>query len=342
MRKYTKIGNWVKKTITLSAMAVLMAESAQQASASTYTWIGESGGNWSYSANWITDDTTYSYPSIMKSGTVVINTGGTVIIDYAGTASVGEAGYAGAYVQLSNGSVLELDGTRTQYIEGGFGAFTAGEGGGTLLLNGGWLSTPSVAADINIIVSGTESIWRAGHGGTPTIYGDLSGTGRLCTLSGMGTLYFAGSITPGAIGEVGSLEISYKYDIGHSSACAKDFGEDIIFNFDLGSTENYDQLLISQNCNDMTIHDLDLDNFSFNYLDGFGEGVYTLIDDFCAEDIITGSLGTNLTQIVGDYEQTLSLVDNDFILTVTEVPEPLTLSLMAGGVMMMARRRKKA
>lgn len=334
-------GNKVVRTAALIAMAVLMAESAQQAKASTYTWIGESGGNWNDSANWVTEDTTYSYPSIMKSNAVVINTGGTVIIDYAGTSSVGETGYAGGSVQLSNGSVLELDGTRTQYIEGGFGAFTAGEGGGTILLNGGWLSTPSVAADINIIVSGTESVWRAGHGGTPTIYGDLSGTGRLCTLSGYGTLYLAGSVTPGAIGEVGSLEISYKYDGGHSNACAKDFGADIIFNFDLGSVDNSDQLLISQNGNTMTIHDLDLDNFNFNYLDGFGEGIYVLINDFGVNDIITGSLGTNLTQIVGDYQQTLSLVDNDFILTVTSVPEPLTLSLMAGGFMLMGKRKNR-
>ena len=337
MKKLLK--NQVIGTLALSIAAILIAGTT--AVGATYTWIGPDGGYWNDASNWLVDSTT-------SEDTTFIGTGGTVIIDSSGTGGIASPDN----VVLDSGSVLELYGIRGSHSETSFKSITAGTGGGTFLLNGGWFTfykneygdVPRgiMGPNVDVVVAGTESLLRAGHNGKPTIYGDLSGSGRLCTLSGYGTLYLEGSVTPGSIGVVDTLEISYNYDIGHSNACSKDFGADVLFNFDLGGTDNYDQLLISQGGWDLTIHDLDLDNFSFNYLDGFGEGIYVLIDDFYDRDSITGSLGTDLTRVVGDYQETLSMVDNDFILTVTAVPEPATISILAAGMLLAGKKRRSA
>jgi len=235
-------------------------------------------------------------------------------------------------IVLENGSSLQLNGTISQYVETTTSSIS---GNGTLLLNGGWLGGTNLTISVNAVVSGTQSLIRGGHSNTVNFSGDLSGTGRLNTVSGFGNLLLSGSVTPGTAGTVATLNISYNTDMGHSNACYKEFGADVIFNFDLGSTSNYDQLAISQNGKAYTIHDLDLSNFNFNYLDGFGAGTYILINDYNNVDTIAGNLGGFVARDVNGFTQTLSIVGNDIVLTVTTaaaVPEPASLSVLMLGI----------
>ena len=76
---------------------------------------------------------------------------------------------------------------------------------------------------------------------------------------------------------------------------------------------------------------LDLNDFSFTTLSGFGAGTYTLFDTSAS---IVGSFGSTLTGTVGGMNAVLSFTNGgqDVVLTVTAVPEPSTYAAVFGAL----------
>jgi autotransporter-associated beta strand protein len=198
---------------------------------------------------------------------------------------------------------------------------------GNTFINSGKLSlssTGSIASTPIIdILSGASfdvSAKNSGNGGftlggTQTIMGSGTVNGNLVAGSGS-------HIDPGD--SAGILTISGKLTLNSGT----------LLDFELGSTLASD--MISMSSSTLYLNSQDLSAFNFTALDGFGSGIYTLID---AGDI-SGDLGRNLTGAIGDYSATLSKSGNDLVLTV--VPEPGTWMLLAAACLgLFVRKRKK-
>jgi autotransporter-associated beta strand protein/T5SS/PEP-CTERM-associated repeat protein len=83
---------------------------------------------------------------------------------------------------------------------------------------------------------------------------------------------------------------------------------------------------------------LEFDDFDFAALAGFGGGTYTLFDTSSALD---GTLGTNLTGTIGGLDATLTTADGGRDLVVNVVPEPASVAMLLGGLVLLARRRRR-
>ncbi len=107
--------------------------------------------------------------------------------------------------------------------------------------------------------------------------------------------------------------------------------------FDLGAIGASDEVLVTGGL--LSLNGQQFSDFTFNTQSGFSAGNYILMDS--ANGII-GSLGANLTGMVGGYNATLTLVGNDLELQVAVVPEPGTYAMILGGLMVLVclQRRK--
>jgi autotransporter-associated beta strand protein len=194
-------------------------------------------------------------------------------------------------------------------------------GSGTLILNANNSYTGNTVVQAGTLWGsvGSSQIIDILDGATLKSGLYLSGTH---TLTGSGT--FIGDVTvlsgshidPGD--SVGTLTISDSGSLG--------IGPGAVLDFELGSISESDKIsMSSSNLNFMNINGngLDFSYFNFTALDGFGPGTYTLID----AGTISGNLGKNLTGTIGDFTGTISISNNDLILTV--VPEPGTWMLLA-------------
>jgi len=187
--------------------------------------------------------------------------------------------------------------------------------GGTLLING-----DSSAATGAVSVASTATF-----GGTGTIGG--------ATTAASGSFLSAGS----ASGSAGTLTFASTLNI---SGLAAGTGGLL---FDLDTTAASDKISLTTGALTIGSGVLDLSDFSFVALGGYGEGTYTLFDTSTS---IVGTLGTNLTGTVGGMAATLSLANSnqDIILTVTAIPEPSLYASIFGalsllGVIVVRRRR---
>ena len=140
--------------------------------------------------------------------------------------------------------------------------------------------------------------------------GTLAGSGSFdCAVQ----VYEDGTLAPGdGIGTM-TLTDSLTLDVGALLA------------YELGSVGSSD--LISMGSSTLTLNGLEIDDITFTTSAGFGEGVYTLID----AGSVSGSLGANVSGMVGGLQGTLSISGNDLILT-TAVPEPSAILLMLTGI----------
>jgi autotransporter-associated beta strand protein len=212
------------------------------------------------------------------------------------------------------------------------------------------VDTASVPVTLSGILSGVGGLNKSGSG-TLTLSNANTYASQtkvlVGTLSVTGSLNSTGSVVvnPGAIlagtGSVGSVTVN---SLGHIAPGVSAVGtltntgltlnSGAILDFDLASTSSSD--LISMSTSILALYGQQFSDFHFTALDGFGAGIYTLID----AGAISGDLGDNLTGYIGDYSATLSKSNNDIILTV--VPEPGTWLLLATACIgLFVRKRMK-
>ena len=141
--------------------------------------------------------------------------------------------------------------------------------------------------------------------------GTLAGSG---SFDGPIQIYGGGTLAPGD--GIGTMTLNDSLTLDSSAMLA----------FELGAVGSSD--LVSMGSSALSIDGLEFDYVTFTTSAGFGEGVYTLID----AGSLSGTLGENVSGMVGGLQGTLSIAGNDLVLTTTAVPEPGTLLLMVTGV----------
>jgi len=160
--------------------------------------------------------------------------------------------------------------------------------------------------------------------------------GGLGTISGATTASSGSFLAPGsASGTVGTLTFASTLNI---SGLAGGTGGLL---FDLDTTAASDKISLTTGALTIGTGVLDLNDFSFVALGGYGAGTYTLISTSTS---ITGSLGSTLTGTFGGYGTALAISGNDIVLTVTAVPEPATYAALFGALALFGtviRRRFK-
>ena len=129
------------------------------------------------------------------------------------------------------------------------------------------------------------------HGG-----GILAGSGSFdCPIR----IYGGGTLAPGD--GIGTMTLNDSLTLDSSA----------MLSFELGAVGSSD--LVSMGSSELIIEDgLIFDYVTFTTSAGFGEGVYTLID----AGSFSGTLGEDVSGMVGDLIGTLSISDSDLILTV--------------------------
>lgn len=121
--------------------------------------------------------------------------------------------------------------------------------------------------------------------------------------------------------------------------------------FDLGAdttpATTYDQITVKDGVLDIGIGLLEFNDFDFNPLDGFGDGVYTLLS-LTGTGALEGTLGSSLSgYIAGQHYGTLYLdgdTGNLMLHVATAIPEPSAGLLLgcAGLLFLLIRKRRKA
>ncbi|MCE5327234.1 MAG: autotransporter-associated beta strand repeat-containing protein [Planctomycetaceae bacterium] len=256
-------------------------------------------------------------------GTVTL-AGATLI-----TSDAGSLTFNTAATSITGTQNLTLDGAGDGAISG---AITTGTG--TLTKNGagkwvlGGANTYTGTTTINggkLLINGDQT---AATGNVTVNSGAiLGGTG---IIGGAVTIASGGKLAPGA--SIGELTINKSLNI---SAALGGASESMLF--ELGGT-NGDKVTLT-GVNVLTIGGGLLNWDDFVFTGAAGPGVYTLFD---TNALISGTLGTNLTGMVGVYEGTLSLGDSGNDLQLTLIPEPATMSLLVlGGMAALLRRRRK-
>lgn len=298
-----------------------------------------------------------------STATAATTIGGTLRIGATGVsklANSGAATFTGA--QRLGSSQSWTNDSATALTFGTFGTTSsvgANSSASTLTLNGsgsGQTVVHNVIANVNATVS--VNVGRTGSGsvlftnantysgGTTLSSGVLlvnngtgSGTGSgavnvasSATLGGSGTISGATTAAAGSFlapgsdsGVAGTLTFGGNLDV---SGLASGAGG-LLFNLD-GSTAS-DKIALTAGALTIGTGLLNLNDFDFTALSGFGEGVYTLVDTSTS---IVGTLGANLTGTVGGLSAVLSLANGgqDIVLTVTAIPEPTTCATLFGAL----------
>jgi autotransporter-associated beta strand protein len=137
--------------------------------------------------------------------------------------------------------------------------------------------------------------------------GTLGGTGYL----GNVTVSASGTLAPGD--PLGVLHLSGNLVLSAGAA----------MDFELDGVSTDDE--VSMPSGTLTFSGQQFSNFGFAWTTGFGPGTYTLVN----AETITG-LGSNLSGSIDGLPATLSVSNNDLLLTV--VPEPSTAALLGAGI----------
>ena len=137
--------------------------------------------------------------------------------------------------------------------------------------------------------------------------GTLGGTGSLRSV----TVNSSGVLAPGD--PLGVLHLSGNLVLSASAT----------MDFDLDGVSTDDE--VSMPSGSLTLNGQQFSNFGFNWTGGFGPGTYTLVN----AESITG-LGSNLSGSIDGLPASLSVQNNDLMLTV--VPEPSTAALFGVSV----------
>jgi len=205
--------------------------------------------------------------------------------------------------------------------------------GGTLTMSG--LNTYTGATTVSLgtlLVTGTNSggaAYTIANGGT------LGGGGKITTAGNAGvTLSAGGKLSPGtSAGDLrfdlgtGTLDLSAGVTASNTQALI----------FELGSSSDRITLTNASSLLGIGSGVLEFDDFVFTTIAGFAPGTYTLFD---TENSISGTLGSNLTGMVGGYSATLQFANGSQDLVLNVVPEPATAFLAMIGCMLWIWRRR--
>jgi len=217
---------------------------------------------------------------------------GTITIHNATTVTFNQAFTGGGRINKLGTGVLVLAGTNTY-------------SGGTTVSAGSLL--------VNGVLSGAGAI-------TVNSAGTFGGSGTIASAStaNAGSFLAAGA----ASGAAGILTFSSTLDV---SGLASGTGGLL---FDLGAIGSSDKIVSGS----LTIGTgvLDLNDFSFTTLSGFGAGTYTLLD----ATSVVGTLGSSLNGTIGGLDAVLSISGNDLVLTVSAIPEPASFAMLTGGALL--------
>jgi autotransporter-associated beta strand protein len=237
-------------------------------------------------------------------------TGGTVLHSQANNRVLtlggsGNYSFAGTITNAVNGTnttglTVALTGSGSQTLSGTnlyTGATTVTSG--KLLING-----DNSAATGAVSVASAATLGGAGTVGGATTASSGSFLSAGATVGTVGTLTFASTLNiSGLAGGTGGLL------------------------FDLDSTAASDKISLTSGALSIGTGVLDLNDFNFVALSGYGAGTYTLISTSTS---ITGTLGSALTGTFGGYDTALSISGNNIVLTVSAIPEPATYAALLG------------
>ncbi len=230
-----------------------------------------------------------------------------------GSQQVASLSGAGAFISSNTTAVsvltLSPSGGSTTFSGAIAGGGTLGaislvmSGGGTQVLAGSnTYSGPTTVNRGGLVVNGSLASPVTVNGGT------LGGSGHL----GSVTVNAAGALSPGD--PLGTLILSGNLVL--TSGAKMDY--------ELDGFPTDDE--VSMPYGDLTFNGQGFSNFDFTPLPGFGPGTYTLVD---AESI--AGLGSNVSGSIDGLPATLSVSNNELLLTV--VPEPATLALLVAGAL---------
>ena len=216
---------------------------------------------------------------------------------------------------MSHGGTLAITGNVSD--DNGAESLTLnGDGTGQLVLSGSnTYGGPTTVSQGKLVVNGwlTNSSVSV-NGGT------LGGNGYLNSV----TVYAGGTLAPG--NAPGTLHLS--------GSLTLEAGAVLAYGLDTPSTSD------AVSCGTLALNNQQFTDFRFMPTANFVPGSYDLI----AFGSTSGSLGNDLSGTVGGYTATLSISNNDLVLTI--VPEPSTATLLAVFALSLAgygwRRRRTA
>src|SRR5690606_28546669 len=268
----------------------------------------------------------------------------------------------GTFNYSADVTVKGLDGGSGNVFSTGSGLRTLTLGGSGNNTYGGTIATSAQTANqlsrtaLQVALTGSGSQILTGDslygGGTTVTSGTLLvnnttgsglGTGAVAvnggTLGGTGfiagaTTITGGNLAAGTDGTVGTLTFNSTLGIAGLAGVGQ-------LKFDLDATTASDKVLLSTGALSIGSGTLNFDDFSFNALAGFGNGVYTLFDSSTS---IVGTLGTLLTGTINGHDAILSTDGQDIFLTVSggaSVPEPSSYALVFGALALLGTATKR-
>ncbi len=253
---------------------------------------------------------TGSLPGYSTAGKVTVANGGILAVSAGGsgwTAANIASLLAGNGSHFAVGSALGIDTTAGNFsygsnIVGSLGVTKLGTNSLTLSGSNTYTGPTTITLGKLVIDGWLTNSAVSVNGGT------LGGTGYLgsVTVSGNGTL--APGDPQGVLHLSGNLVLSA--------------GAGMDFELDGVSTDDE----VSMPSGSLTFTGQQFSNFGFNWTTGFGLGTYTLVN----AKSITG-LGSNLSGSIDGLPATLSVSNNDLLLSV--VPEPSTAALLGVGLL---------
>ena len=309
----------------------------------------------------------------VKGGTLRIGNGNA--LGTPGTNSLSLSGTGRIQLNANNLTVADLNGSSGSFIENSridagtntFGTYSGSNstyagtirnndgvrlgtlnflkgGGGSLTLTGtNTYSGTTTVQNGTLLVNNTHS--GAGaytvQGPSGDTRGILGGTGTITTAGNAGiTLLAGGRLSPGA--SAGTLTANLGTgSLDLSAGVAAIDTEALIFELGAVGPGTSDQFALTSGGLNIGSGVLEFDDFSFTSLSGFNEGTYVLfnLQGSSGTDVITGSLGANVTGTIAGFSSTLEISGNDLVLNV--VPEPATWALLAAGLTVVVTFRRR-